>query len=200
MGAWRGAWHENGGSLKGWDPSQVQFIHYINSLPIVGDQEGKHQIHHWSLREWLKILCSTLNTIFQHDDPDDPDTDHSWKLYSSFERREVAQHILDFYKCILEYADSPGLPGKLGVYWRPKDGRAESRRQLRNSSPMSSPGSRSKWWSLVIAVPLTRASCLIWLKEGYWGFILYLANFACRTTVSWFIYVQKIVDKNHLGD
>merc|ERR1719507_1942589 len=22
--------------------------------PVVGDQEGKHQIHHWSLREWLE--------------------------------------------------------------------------------------------------------------------------------------------------
>ena len=26
------------------------------SLPVVGDEQGKHQVHHWSLRERLEIL------------------------------------------------------------------------------------------------------------------------------------------------
>ena len=112
----------------------------------MGDQQGKHQIHRWSLREWLKILSTWR-------DPDEPDTDQSTscKLDSLFERREVAQYIfLDIYKGSFEYADSiqvqhRRLPGKLGVYWRPKDGRAESRWQPRSSLLTLSPDSASKW-------------------------------------------------------
>ena len=56
------------------------------------------------------------------------------------------------------------------------------------------------WW-LVIAYwwSLTRASCLIWLKEGYWGFILYFANFACRTVVIWFI-LREWLDEMNITD
>ena len=29
---------------------------FFQYLPVVGDEQGKHQVHHWSLRERLEIL------------------------------------------------------------------------------------------------------------------------------------------------
>ena len=85
----------------------------------------------------------------------------------------------------------------LVVCWPPKDGRGESQQQRRNSLPKLSPEDNISscrvfavdnffvcLWSLLIGyiLLLTMASCLIWLKEGYWGFILYFANLACCTS------------------
>ena len=93
MGALHDAWHGSGGSLKVWDwiypkciskvelkldPLKIEIgslkeestwwetpfdTHFKNSSPVVSDQEGKHQVHHWSLRERLEIRCIHLTTL-----------------------------------------------------------------------------------------------------------------------------------------
>ena len=45
---------EVGDPLNGDDGSFR--LHSTVSLPVVGDEQGKHQVHHWSLRKRLEIL------------------------------------------------------------------------------------------------------------------------------------------------
>ena len=45
---------EVGDPLNGDDGSFI--LDSTVSLPVVGDEQGKHQVHHWSLRERLEIL------------------------------------------------------------------------------------------------------------------------------------------------
>ena len=72
MGAWRDAWHENGGSLKGWDPSQVQFIHYYQLLTYSGWPGGQ------TSDSSLEPQRVAENTLYAHNCPvwrtDEPDT------------------------------------------------------------------------------------------------------------------------------
>ena len=73
----------------------------------MGDQEGKHQIHHWSLREWLKILhCTQLSSVATQMSQIRTNLPRD----SLFERQEVAQNILlDIYKGNFESADSTNI-------------------------------------------------------------------------------------------
>ena len=100
----------------------------------------------------------------------------------------------------------------LAVCWPPKDGRGESQRQRRNSLPMLSPEDNISsclvfdvdnlllclWLFIEDLLLLTMASCLIWLKEGYWGFILYFANLACCS--SWWNRRPMQTKKTIYGD
>ena len=100
------------------------------------------------------------------------------------------------------------IPGMLAVCWPPKDGREESQLQRRNSLLMLSPEENISsclvfaldnlfvcLWLLLFGdlLFLTMASCLIWLKEGYWGFILYFASLACCSS---FLKEDKCKQKN----
>ena len=68
---------EVGDPLNGDDGSFI--LDSTVSLPVVGDEQGKHQVHHWSLREWLKSE-NTLYTLFWHDHHDKPYTYRAIRL------------------------------------------------------------------------------------------------------------------------